>query len=70
MLITLQYCIGFATHQHVSTTGIHVFPILNPFPVLPPRTLAKISSLDFHKETFAKSRVRHPSQVDFLFPSS
>ena len=31
-LITLQYCIGFAILQHVSATGIHMFPILNPPP--------------------------------------
>ena len=44
-LITLQYCIGFAIHQHVSTTGIQVSLPRTPFPPPSPYHPSQCTSL-------------------------
>ena len=61
-LITLQYCIGFAIHQHESTTGVHVFPILNPPSYLPPCT-----TLLVHTSVPAPSILYPASNLDWQF---
>ena len=38
LFFTLQYCIGFAVHQHASAMGVHVFPSWTPSH-LPPHTI-------------------------------
>src|SRR5574337_446242 len=61
-LTTLQYCIGFAIHQHEFATGVHMFPILNPPPTSLPIPLG-------HPSTPAPSILYHASNLDWRFIS-
>ena len=63
-IFTLQHCIGFAIHQHESTMGVHVFPILNP-----PPTARLIPSLWGHPSAPAPSTRSHASNLDWWFIS-
>ena len=63
-LITLQYCIGFAIHQHESTMGVHMFPILNPASHLSPHTIPL-----GHPSAPAPSILYHASNLDWRFVS-
>ena len=65
MLITLQYCIGFAIHQHESATGIHVFPILNPLPPPSPYHPSGSSQCTSHKHPV--SCIEHGLAIRFLY---
>ena len=55
--LTLQYCIGFAIYQNESTTGIHVFPILDP----PPSSLSIPSLWVFPVHQPQASSIMHPT---------
>ena len=63
-LLTLQYCIGFAIHQHESATGVHVFPIPNPPYHLPPHTIPL-----GHPSAPAPSILYHVLNLDWRFIS-
>ena len=64
IIFTLQYCIGFAIHQHASATGVHVFPILNPPSHLPPHTIPLA-----HPSAPAPSFLYPASNLDWRFVS-
>ena len=63
-LITLQYCIGFAIHQHESAMGVHVFPVLNLPSHFPPCTI-----LLGHPSAPAPSILYLASNLDWQFIS-
>ena len=64
-VFTLQYCIGFAIHQHEFATGVHVFPILNPLPPPSPYHLSGSSQCTSPKHPV--SRIEPRLAILFLY---
>ena len=60
--LPLQYCIGFAIYQNESTTGIHVFPVLNR----PPSSLPIPSFWVIPVHQPQVSSIMHRTQDTFL----
>ena len=61
----LQYFIGFAIHQHESTTGIHMFPILNPPP--PPSPYHPSGSSQRTSPKHPVSRIKPGLAIRFIY---
>ena len=64
LYFTLQYCIGFAIHQHEYAMGVHVFPIPNPSPTSPLHTIPLC-----HPSAPAPSILHPASNLDWQFVS-
>ena len=60
IILTLQYCIGFAIHQHESSIGVHVLHNLNP-----PPTFLRIPSLWVIPVGTVPSTLSHASNLDW-----
>ena len=67
MLITLQYCIGFAIHQHESTTGVHEFQSWTQLPLPTPYHLSGSSPGTGPKHPV--SCIKHRLAILFLHDS-